>query len=115
LKFHHLRPGARFEYNGDIYRKVSPLKGSNETDGTQRLIPRSAEIMPLDAGGEAISKMPESLPRTTVESVLDKLASRCVAALDTTDPALDPQQHAALKQAIEIARIDAWDRLITSG
>ena len=62
MRFHQLRPGARFRYKETIYRKISPLRGASETDETQKLVPRSAEVTLVDEQGQAVAaKLPQSL------------------------------------------------------
>lgn len=44
IKFLHLQIGQQFEFQGDHYTKVAPLIASNNANGTQRMIPRSAAV-----------------------------------------------------------------------
>lgn len=44
IKFLHLQPGQQFEYRSEHYTKVSPLIASNNADGKQKMIPRSALV-----------------------------------------------------------------------
>lgn len=44
IKFTHLQVGQQFEYQGAHYTKVAPLIASNNADGKQRMIPRSALV-----------------------------------------------------------------------
>ena len=44
IKFLHLQIGQQFEYRGTHYTKVSPLIASNNADGSQKMIPRSAAV-----------------------------------------------------------------------
>ncbi|MDR3390304.1 MAG: hypothetical protein P4L77_01080 [Sulfuriferula sp.] len=46
MKFQHLPDGARFEYEGRHYTKISPLVAAEEGGG-QRMIPRYAVLRPL--------------------------------------------------------------------
>lgn len=115
MKFHQLRPGAQFRFRGRTYRKISPLKASDDSDASQRLIPRSAEVTALDDSGKAIEALPEFLGRSNVESAVTQLARRLLATLDQVDPALQPAQHAALRQAIEVATDDALNQLMSAG
>lgn len=49
MKFQHLSIGARFEFEGKVYCKTGPVSAAAET-GESRLIPRHAELRPLDGG-----------------------------------------------------------------
>lgn len=44
MKFLHLQVGQQFEYRGAHYTKVAPLIASNNADGKQKMIPRSAAV-----------------------------------------------------------------------
>jgi len=112
LKFHQLCAGARFRFDGRIFQKISPLKASDVSDGSQRLVPRSAEIVALDEGGREIESLPETLDRVSVESAVTQLVRRLLATLDRIDPALQPSQRVVLQQAIEAAASDALSQLM---
>lgn len=107
MKFHQLRPGARFRLRGAIYRKVSPLKAASEADDSQRLVPRSAEVALLDDAGTAlVETLPENLSRASVEAALDALLAACRRGAERTDPPLSETQLTQLEQAFEAARTD---------
>jgi len=44
MKFLHLPIGQQFEFRGSHYTKVAPLIASNNADGKQKMIPRSALV-----------------------------------------------------------------------
>lgn len=111
MKFHHLHPGATFEYRGDTFRKISPLKAERMSDGLQQLVPRSAEVIARDADGQPLDAPPATLRTADVERVIRRMAERLQATTDDLRPALLPAQRAALRQAIELARDDALNRL----
>ena len=48
MRLQHLPIGARFEYEGLIFVKTGPLTATSEQGG-QRIIPRHAMLMPLEA------------------------------------------------------------------
>ncbi|WP_295584104.1 hypothetical protein [uncultured Lamprocystis sp.] len=49
MKFPHLPLGQRFVYQDERYTKTGPMTASRERDGAQRMIPRSAAVLPGDA------------------------------------------------------------------
>ena len=51
MKFQQLKIGQKFEYQGDIYVKHSPLVAIHSETGKQKLIPRYAAIVVTDAAG----------------------------------------------------------------
>lgn len=48
IKFLQLKIGQQFEFQGEHFTKVAPLIASNDSDGKQRMIPRSAIVNLLD-------------------------------------------------------------------
>lgn len=57
MKLQQLAMGARFEYEGVAYVKTGPLTASSEAGG-QRIIPRYANLTPLDVPVAASSQAP---------------------------------------------------------
>jgi hypothetical protein len=48
MKFASLPLRQRFVYQGETYTKTGPLTASRDRDGVQRMIPRSAALLPAD-------------------------------------------------------------------
>lgn len=44
IRFANLQVGQQFEFRDESYTKISPLIASNNADGKQRMIPRSALV-----------------------------------------------------------------------
>ena len=104
MKFFQTRPGARFRYRGEIYRKVSPLKASKETDDSQKLIPRSGEVTLLDEHGrELVEKLPETLSSERIEAALGHFLPECERAAAHIDPPLTESQRTQLQRAVDSA------------
>jgi hypothetical protein len=51
MKFLHLQIGQQFEYRGQHYTKVAPLIASNNSDGSQKMVPRSALVTVQESHG----------------------------------------------------------------
>lgn len=112
MKFHQLRPGARFRYRNAILRKISPLRAESETDDSPVLIARSAEVVLLDDAGQAVpAKLPETLSAARVQTALEQFLSACARATDRIDPPLSDAQRAQLAQAFNAAGHDLLTRL----
>mgnify|MGYP001591627713 FL=1 len=112
MKFHQLRPGARFRYKDAVLSKVSPLKAASERGDVQRLIPRSAEVILLDDHGEAVAEtIPASLSGSAVENELGRLVASFEKTLARTEPALTDAQTAQLLEALHDALRDLQGRL----
>jgi hypothetical protein len=67
MKFLHLQIGQQFEYRGQHYTKVAPLIASNNSDGSQKMIPRSALVtMPESQGVTTGTSAPRQHPALAV-------------------------------------------------
>lgn len=73
MKLQHLALGERFEFEGQVFAKTGPLTASPEAGGGQRLIPRHAELKPLDRPGSAPAKgtSPDNEKRRWLKCVAD--------------------------------------------
>lgn len=112
MKFHQIPPGAAFRYKDTVYRKVSPLKGANEADGSHRLIARSAEVTLLDEEGPAVPAMPpDSLPSQQVARAIEELVSAFPQIAAGLDPPLSPSQFSQLETRWTNAAQDVLTRL----
>ncbi|HYN77172.1 MAG TPA: hypothetical protein VES73_05205 [Lamprocystis sp. (in: g-proteobacteria)] len=49
MKFPNLALGQRFVFQDERYTKTGPMTASRDSDGVQRMILRSAAVVPLDA------------------------------------------------------------------
>ncbi len=103
MKFHQLPIGARFRFRDTTYRKISPLKASNEADDTQKLFPRSAEVSRLGDDDVASPPLPERLAGGAVETAAWGLVDQCKKAMQGIDPALTPGQQDQMLAAVEAA------------
>jgi hypothetical protein len=105
MKFAQLSIGLRFRYQDREYRKTSPLMAEPEGEGAARLIPRSADVFPLDAVPE-----PAEAPTEIALGELNRAMARLADEINDiiADSGLDAQQasHLArqLQQAFERAR-----------
>ncbi len=94
MKFQHLPIGARFEFEAKIYSKTGPLTASAEAGG-QRVIPRYADLTPLDACvPRAARKSPATLDPDKVKAAFDEFYAEAARRIDTS-------QQLALIQARE--------------
>ncbi len=69
IKFLHLKVGQQFEFRGEHYTKVAPLIASNDSDGKQKMIPRSALVTLLQEGSEQHERGSETGPHPALEVV----------------------------------------------
>ena len=112
MKFHLLRPGTRFRCQGETYRKISALMAAGESDETQRLVPRSAQVDILDDSGQVIvNLLPDSLPGHLFEATLVEFAASCMAAAAGIGPPLTANQLEQLEHAIATAQSETLAQL----
>jgi len=112
MRFHQLKLGTRFRYRGLLLYKVSPLMAATEMGEAQTLIPRSAEITPVDDRGRQLANtVPETLRGHRLETELDRLAKALAQAAARTDPPLTDAQHNHLMTAIHTASQDLIARI----
>lgn len=115
MRFHQLQHGARFEFRGTVFRKISPLKAESEADGVRKLIPRSTEITLVDEHGRSITgRLPETLASKQVETELARFFAACDHAAQRLEPALTETQGAQLQSAIGAAARDLLKSLTPS-
>ena len=57
MKFHLVPVGEKFEYQGEIYVKADKLIANSEKTGQNRLIPRSANVQPVNSLPDATPKV----------------------------------------------------------
>lgn len=105
MKFRELRPGERFRFSGRTYLKISPLMARDESDDSQQLIARSAEVTAI---GHLPRRAPPERPRPEqVQAALDRLKARLRSGLGSVEPALDNAQATALARTIDDACAEA--------
>lgn len=97
-KFHLLAIGQRFLWNGETWRKTSPLLAVSETTGTRRLIPRAAVLQVLDEGAPAPRPEPVPLDAQTIAAALSVHLDTCLEAINAQD--IPPEIKTALAEAL---------------
>ena len=81
MRFPQVAVGQRFNYQGKCYTKTGPLTASKEGDGNQRMIPRAAEVTPVDAAGEPVEELKQRYERSELETLLKRFKADLVAQL----------------------------------
>ncbi|WP_125931832.1 hypothetical protein [Thiosocius teredinicola] len=104
MKFSQVRPGARFEFGGTVYTKTGPLQASAEGSAVNKLIPRSAEVVLLDASGApVVMKLPDTLTSDSVEKGVATLLESYARSLGRIEPKLSDEQKNRLMDALHEA------------
>ena len=105
MKFHDLAIGQRFELDGAVYVKTSPVLASREEGGERRFLARYVVVQPLDgAGRRPAEKAAKLLRAETVLAAANAYHARCREALER----LEGEVPAGLLQ--EIANILEGER-----
>jgi hypothetical protein len=92
MKVQEIPVGARFEYQGRVFVKTGPITATAE-DGGQRMIPRYADLRPLDRPLSAGRPGPRRrLDEAKVRAAFDEFHRTC---LRITDDFSRPELEAA--------------------
>lgn len=82
MKFQQLAIGARFEYEGQVYSKTGPLSAASDRGG-QRMIPRYADLRPLDGAAAEVEPKPgRKLDEAAVMAAFDAFHRDCARLVD---------------------------------
>lgn len=85
MKFQQLPIGTRFEFEGKIYVKTGPISASSDQGG-QRMIPRFANLTPLDGTVRPEPPRQEAkLDRADVMAAFDAFYADCEALVEGAD------------------------------
>lgn len=99
MKFPKLAPGARFRWQGELYRKTGPMTAHAEAGGGQRLIPRSALVEALDGSAEGMATGEPGLDIARVQAALRAYEDSLLAYAET----LDGPERSALRAQMDVA------------
>lgn len=108
MKFTQLPIGARFEFEGQVYTKTSPIAASGESGG-QKLIPRYAALKPLAATTKPAPRPARALDEKQLMSAFEAFAADCARLLDQA--ATDTTQRALFRADLDTARQRFLDAL----
>lgn len=83
MKFKLLSVGQKFEYEGDIYIKTSPLIASNIKTSQNKMIPRYAALKLLDDSGRSEQKLNnKTLNAQEVVDTFNIFYEHCITTLE---------------------------------
>lgn len=105
MKFPQLPLGARFRYRGQIFCKSSPL-AAVDADGGSRMIPRSANVEPLDEQDTATQSRASPLHRRLAAHHASSLALIREAAQAGPDGLAELEQRLADTYSALLADLD---------
>ena len=108
MKFKLLSIGQKFEYEGDIYVKTSPLIASNIKTSHNKMIPRYASLILLDDTGTDKQKIKkESVDAKDTLKAFNIFYAQCIETLEKHN-ALVPD----IKNKLDKARDEFTKKLI---
>lgn len=81
MRFPQVAVGQRFTYQGKCYTKTGPLTASEEGNGNQRMIPKAAEVTPVDAAGEPVKALKQRYKRSELEVLVKRFKADLVGQL----------------------------------
>jgi hypothetical protein len=113
MKFNQIDIGQEFEYQGERYKKATPLIANNIATGEQKLIPRSAvlklnsqaKIIENDQANEALNNPVD------VIKIIDGHCQELLEILNLFDETLDIEKTKELKKEIKNKIHQACDKL----
>ena len=105
MRFPQVAVGQRFNYQGKCYTKTGPLTASEEGSGSQRMIPRAAEVTPVDAAGEPVAETKQRYRRAELDVLVNRFKSELVRRLKDAaaeDGSLQLEQVVALIESQDL-------------
>ena len=81
MRLQDLPVGARFEYQCKVFVKTGPITATAE-DGSQRMIPRYADLRPLDPLPEKPPAIQRTLDEAKVRAAFDEFYRTCFRITD---------------------------------
>lgn len=105
MKFQHLPLGARFEFEGKVYVKAGPLTAAAENGSGPRLIPRHAQLKPVDGPMTMGDTDASSASRAArLRAAANQLVTRCTQLIESACAHTDPDLAAELMSELELER-----------
>ncbi len=81
MRLQDLPVGARFEYQGKIFVKTGPITAASDAGG-QQMIPRYADLRPLDPLPEKPPASQRQLDEARVRAAFDAFYRTCLRITD---------------------------------
>ena len=89
MKFKLLSIGQKFEFEGEVYVKTSPLVASDMKTGHNKMIPRYATLNLLDDSGTKEQQPTNTTVETkAVLSAFNDFYEKCIEVLESKDLAV---------------------------
>ena len=112
MKFQQLKIGQKFEYQGDIYVKHSPLVAIHSETGEHKLIPRYAAIVvtvsDLPAKDKAVSR---EINSDQIQTAFDRFYTDVLEELAKAGSDIDAHTLESIKNRLENSRQNFFNEL----
>ncbi len=99
MKFYLVPIGEQFSFQNKSYTKSGPLTASAETDGQNKMIPRSANVKLLNSTNQSLQGSVDKEPILNI-TVYHKV---CLECLDDIQNDISKEKFDAIKDKITIA------------
>lgn len=107
MKFHDLVIGQRFELDGAIYLKTSPVLASPEIGGSTKFMARYVAVRPLEDGRQpAQAENGRMIASNAVRGAFNAYHAACRQALTQLEGELPASRLESLAGTLEAARKD---------
>ncbi|MGD2074045.1 MAG: hypothetical protein PVI91_00015 [Gammaproteobacteria bacterium] len=112
MRFHQLALGQRFEFEGEVYVKSTPIIAVVEATGRERFIRRSANVRAMPQTDESVAGAPAQrrLDPQAVLQAFDAFYAHCVRCLEAL-PRSPGGEGARSRRELEAARQAFLERL----
>ena len=105
MKFQQIKIGQKFEYQGDIYVKHSPLVAIHSETGKQKLIPRYAGVVVTDNDLPPKDKtVSREIKSDQIQTAFDRFYTDVLDALAKAGPDIDAPTLESIKNRLENSR-----------
>jgi len=113
MKFHDLTIGQRFELEGAVYVKTSPVLASREDGGEKKFLARYAVVQPLDgAERRPAVKADKSLRAEAVLAAFNAYHARCREALERLEGEISADRLQEIASVLEGERQGFLDAVL---
>lgn len=113
MKFHDLAIGQRFELDGAVYVKTSPVLASREEGGERKFLARYVVVQPLDGAAQRpAEKAGELLQAEAVLAAFNTYHARCREALERLEGEIPADRLQEIANILEEERQGFLDAVL---
>ena len=117
MKFHLIKIGQEFIYQEQAYTKISPLLGSSNVDGGQKMFRRADPVSV--SGSTQIEQSPStdemSIALSVLNDLLDSFVNECALGLESLSNDFDDSQLKNIANTLNQAKRHLQDKIKSNG